>query len=96
MTRRPSLAESMRQSVQQNVPDDAANINPKARRAARTEPQAGVRFHAATRVGKKKVTANLPPAKHKLLKSLAVEKETTTEALLSEAIDDLLGKYKAA
>jgi hypothetical protein len=96
MTRRPSLAESMRQSVQQNAPDGAADINPKARRTARTEPQAGVRFHAATRVGKKKVTANLPPAKHKLLKSLAVEKETTTEALLSEAIDDLLGKYKAA
>jgi Antitoxin-like ribbon-helix-helix len=96
MTRRPSLAESMRQSVQQNAPDNATDTNPNARKTARSEPQAGVRFHAATRVGKKKVTANLLPAKHKLLKSLAVEKETTTEALLSEAIDDLLGKYKAA
>jgi hypothetical protein len=86
----------MRQSVQPNAPDDAVDTNPKARRTTRTEPPTGGRFHAATRVGKKKVTANLPPVKHKLLKSLAVEKETTTEALLSEAIDDLLGKYKAA
>jgi hypothetical protein len=36
------------------------------------------------------------PSTHKLLKTLAVQRETTTEALLSEAITDLLSKYKVA
>ncbi|WP_408861596.1 ribbon-helix-helix domain-containing protein [Acidocella aquatica] len=46
-------------------------------------------FYAATRAGKKKVTAALDPTTHKQLKSLAVDKEVTTEALLAEAISDL-------
>jgi hypothetical protein len=50
-------------------------------------------FYAATRAGKKKVTAALDPPAHKQLKSLAVERETTTEALLVEAIRDLFSKY---
>jgi hypothetical protein len=50
-------------------------------------------YFAATRVGKKKVTAALSPAAHKQLKSLAVEHETKSEALLAEAIRDLFSKY---
>jgi len=50
-------------------------------------------FYAATRAGKKKVTAALDPAVHKRLKGLALEKDTTTEALLIEAINDLMSKY---
>jgi hypothetical protein len=50
-------------------------------------------FYAATRAGKKKVTAALDPTTHKQLKSLAVDKELTTEALLAEAIADLLVKH---
>jgi hypothetical protein len=50
-------------------------------------------FFAATRAGKKKVTATLTPAAHKQLKGLAVEREATTEALLTEAINDLFAKY---
>jgi hypothetical protein len=50
-------------------------------------------FYAATRAGKKKVTAALDPTTHKQLKSLAVDKEVTTEALLAEAISDLFIKH---
>jgi len=53
----------------------------------------GSSFYAATRVGKKKVTANLDPATHKQLKSLALDLDTTTEALLDEAIRDLFAKH---
>ena len=59
-------------------------------------PEAGTRpaaFYAATRAGKKKVTATLDPPAHKQLKGLAVERDATTEALLAEAINDLFAKY---
>src|SRR5208283_754846 len=93
MSKRPSLAETMRQVVQ--TPPEQPAATPKQPRLARTEkPTAAAgRFHAATREGKKKVTGNLPPSTHKLLKTLAVQRETTTEALLSEAVGDLLAKY---
>jgi hypothetical protein len=90
MAKRPSLADTMRQAVQ---------TEPAGHRAANQEankPSASHHFHAATRAGKKKVTANLAPPTHKLLKTLAVQRETTTEALLSEAIGDLLSKYNVA
>jgi hypothetical protein len=88
MPKRPSLAETMLQAVQTESSDHVDRKTDKSRVSRG--------FHAATRVGKKKVTANLAPPTHKLLKTLAVQRETTTEALLSEAIGDLLSKYKVA
>jgi hypothetical protein len=91
MSKRPSLADTMRNAVQ-SAPD--LPIQPRFRARTYAEEKADSRrFHAATREGKKKVTGNLPPSIHKLLKALAVERETTTEALLAEAILDLLTKY---
>lgn len=98
--KRPSLAETMRQAVQVDPPSTAAPIPaPLAIQPAAPHPSkpdtttrpAG--FYAATRAGKKKVTAALDPTTHKQLKSLAVDKEVTTEALLAEAISDLLIKH---
>jgi hypothetical protein len=98
--KRPSLAETMRQAVQVDPPSMAPAIPaPLATQSAATPPPrpdtttrpAG--FYAATRAGKKKVTAALDPTTHKQLKSLAVDKEVTTEALLAEAISDLLIKH---
>jgi hypothetical protein len=89
--KRPSLAESMRQAVR---PEPEAPpprpVAPVSTPAPAALPAAG--FYAATRAGKKKVTAALDPAMHKQLKSLAVERDTTTEALLTEAIADLFTK----
>lgn len=103
--KRPSLAESMRQAATGEAvaapiapaptpaiapakPPVALTVVPAAEETPRP---AG--FFAATRVGKKKVTAALVPAAHKQLKGLAVEKDTTAEALLIEAINDLFVKY---
>jgi hypothetical protein len=90
--KRPSLAESMRQAVR---PEPEAPpptpVVPVSTPAPAARPAAG--FYAATRAGKKKVTAALDPAMHKQLKSLAVERDTTTEALLTEAIADLFAKH---
>jgi hypothetical protein len=95
--KRPSLAESMRQVAQADPPSP-----PKPAPAPANEPipatpatvdgkRSG--FYAATRAGKKKVTAALDPPMHKQLKGLAVDHDTTTEALLLEAIADLFTKH---
>jgi predicted transcriptional regulator len=47
-------------------------------------------------VGKKKVTAPLDPPDHKRLRQLALERDATTEVLLTEAISDLFIKYGKA
>ena len=92
MSKRHSLAETMRQVVQTQPEAPTPAELPKLPRRARTEKPAG-RFHAATREGKKKITGNLPPSTHKLLKTLAVQHETALEDLVLEAIGDLLAKY---
>ena len=99
-SKRPSLADTMRQAVQVEPPPIAAPIpTPQTTRpeaASLTKSNTTMRpagFYAATRAGKKKVTAALDPTTHKQLKSLAVDKEITTEALLAEAISDLLIKH---
>ena len=94
--KRPSLADSLRQAVRPD-PEPPAVVRsppvaaPPAVAPPPARPAAG--FYAATRAGKKKVTAALEPVMHKQLKSLAVERETTTEALLTEAIADLFAKH---
>ncbi len=98
MTKRPSLAETMRQVAV--APDPQPVKPPPVRLVEEAAPPAapaispGPRpYFAATRVGKKKVTAALSPAAHKQLKSLAVEHDTKSETLLAEAIRDLFSKY---
>jgi hypothetical protein len=99
--KRPSLAESMRQAAVGEAPTPSPSplpTPPKLPERAAAAPTAKLTgrppaFYAATRIGKKKVTAALNPAAHKQLKALAVEKEETTEALLTEAINDLFKKH---
>lgn len=91
--KRPSLAESMRQAVQQGPEATAITPLPAQRIAPSPLSRPSTGFYAATRAGKKKVTAALDPAMHKQLKGLAVECDTTTEALLTEAITDLFAKH---
>lgn len=93
MSKRPSLAETMRNAA--TVPDPtpqpmSAQISPPPVTSRETG------FYAATRAGKKKVTATLAPADHKRLRRLALERDATTEALLTEAISDLFAKYGQA
>jgi hypothetical protein len=95
MAKRPSLAEKMRQAVVLETPEEET---PKAKVAERPPlsheiPLRVVGFYAATRAGKKKVTASLSPQAHKQLRQLGLDQDMTTEALLAEAISDLFKKY---
>lgn len=94
MSKRPSLAETMRQAIAAPEPDLTA---PPPRIVAQVIPaksdSSDQGFYAATRVGRKKVTAVLAPVDHKRLRQLALERDATTEALLNEAISDLFTKY---
>lgn len=92
MSKRPSLAETMRQVAVAPDPQPVKVAKPRVVEEP-APPPAPRPYFAATRVGKKKVTVALSPAAHKQLKSLAVELETKSEALLAEAIRDLFVKH---
>jgi len=96
MSKRPSLAETLRQVATSSEPPSPQTVGTTP--AAQLDGAVGEvrRFYASTRAGKKKVTATLAPADHKRLRQLALEHDATTEALLSEAISDLFAKYGKA
>jgi hypothetical protein len=48
---------------------------------------------APSRIGKKTVAAHFDPAVSKQLKHLGLERDTSTQSLLREAINDLFAKY---
>lgn len=100
MSKKPSLAESLRQAAQMTEPSSLPVAAPilvvagAVPKKLASKPAAT--FHAATRAGKKKVTAPLAPEDHKRLRRLALDRDATTEALLVEAINDLFAKYGLA
>lgn len=92
MSKRPSLAETMRHAVTAPAPTMPA-LNTTRGAVPPRPPGREAGFYAATRQGKKKVTAALDPADHKRLRQLGLERDITNEALLTEAIGDLFAKY---
>ena len=95
MPKRPSLAERMREVATPDTPlGDAPQAGTSSEpQTSDTRPTSASGFYAATRAGKKKVTASLDPAAHKQLRQLGLDRDMTTEALLIEAINDLFKKY---
>ena len=89
MTKRPSLAKSLAESVEQAARPTTATPARKGG-VAPTEPAPS--YKAATRTGKKKVTVPLDPEAHRLLRQIALDHDTTVEALLQEAVRDLFTK----
>src|SRR4051794_20057875 len=104
MSKRPSLAESMR-AVAAEPPASASPAMvlakaleppPKtapARQAVASADEPPKGFYAATRAGKKKATAPLSIEGHKQLKMLAAEQGRAVERMLIEGINDLFRKY---
>src|SRR5215813_4915552 len=99
MPKRPSLAERMREVATPDAPPDDV---PKLLTASgRVTEQQSLRedlgrtsgFYAATRAGKKKVTAPLDPPAHKQLKQLCLDLDINMETLLVEAVNDRFKKY---
>ena len=95
MPKRPSLAERMREVATPDMPPDDEPKTAASNKSQATDkrPVSASGFYAATRAGKKKVTASLDPAAHKQLRQLGLDRDMTTEALLIEAINDLFKKY---
>jgi hypothetical protein len=101
MNKRPSLAESMRAAVTEEperpavaAPSVVAVTSPVAPQPV--VPPASDRptgFYAATREGKKKLTAPVSLTEYKHFRHLGVEIGKTNEGLLREAISDLFVKY---
>ena len=87
-TQRPSLAETMQRVAR---PEPAAS-SPAAIDTPAPPPRVAGYF-AATRVGKKKLTAAVAPAAHTQFRQLALELGKKGEVLLIEAINDLFSKY---
>ena len=95
MPKRPSLAERMREVVTPDAPpsDTSPSATPHQSESSEKRSARASGYYAATRAGKKKVTASLDPASHKQLRQLGLDRDMTTEALLIEAINDLFKKY---
>ncbi len=99
MNKRPSLAESMRQAVVEEplAPPAPAAPSKVLPEPASDQPPAPIArpsgFYAATREGKKKLTAPVSVAEYKRFKHLVVEIDKNNEGALREAISDLFVKY---
>ncbi len=89
MTKRPSLASSMKALKEDVAPDPVALVA----KVREEHPPAPPKFHAATREGMKRLLTPVPPELHKRLKMLAVKQDTTLEALTRAALENYLSKH---
>jgi hypothetical protein len=90
-SRRPSLAETMQKAARPEAAPARTSAPPPATVTAVSERASG--FYAATRAGKKKITAAVDPAAHTQFRQLALDIDKKGETLLIEAINDLFSKY---
>jgi hypothetical protein len=66
---------------------------PAASANATTATVTSIGARVPSRIGKKTVAAHFDPAVSKQLKQLGLDRDTSTQALLREAINDLFTKY---
>ena len=98
MTKRPSLADTMKAVAAQKAMPSPIAAEPVAEREARQlrEPSgegAGKCYFAATREGMKRITVAVAPEEHKRLKRLSVDAGRSIEDLMREALADLFAKH---
>ncbi|CAH1647962.1 Ribbon-helix-helix protein, CopG family [Hyphomicrobiales bacterium] len=93
MSKRPSLAESMK-AVGAQTPPPAAPIVEATPMPAPDRAE-GKRYHAATRAGMKRVTVVVEPEDHRRVKRLSADTDRSIEDLMREALADLLQKHNA-
>ena len=88
MSKRPSLASSMKALAEDTTPDSVA-LAQKAREA----PAPVTAKSAATRAGMKRLLTPVAPELHKRLKLLAVRQDTTLEALTRAALESYISQH---
>lgn len=90
MAKRPSLTAALQEASgkPQHEPQHESGQLPEATELA---PASSV---PPSRQGKKAITGHFDPAVSKQLKQIALDRGTTVQALLAEAMNDLFVKYK--
>jgi hypothetical protein len=88
MNKRANLAAALQTATRGGEVGPAANTPPA------TVTAIGAR--TPSRIGKKTVAAHFDPAVSKQLRQLGLDRDTSTQALLREAINDLFTKYGKA
>ena len=85
-TRKTTLAESLQRA--------AGTIPPVAEPSAEADAEAaaGQRYVAPARRGKKAVSGHFDPAVQKQLNQMALDEDSSVQALLREALNDLFAK----
>lgn len=73
------------------TPSDMAGARPRGRDRAATETAGGKQIKPS-RIGTKMIGGHFPPEISMQLRMIAAEEDTTVQALLAEAIADLLTK----
>jgi len=98
MSKRPSLADTMKAVAAQGTAVRSPAPQPVAERQTRQFPEpsgegVGKRYFAATREGMKRITVAVAPEEHKRLKRLSVDAGRSIEDLMREALADLFAKH---
>jgi hypothetical protein len=88
MSKRANLATALQTATRGT---EAAPTAPSVNATSATVTSIGLRV--PSRVGKKTVAAHFDPAVSKQLKQLGLDRDTSTQALMREAINDLFTKY---
>jgi Antitoxin-like ribbon-helix-helix len=93
--KRPSLAETMQKVARTDAPQlvPAVSEQPAFPPPTADNHERPRGFYAATRAGKKKLTAAVTPGVHRSFRQLGLEIGKGNESLLLEAISDLFVKY---
>lgn len=87
MTKRTNLADALQKAAGKSPPSPLEQ--PESSTQGDTSPQPV----PPSRQGKKAITGHFDPAVSRQLKQIAVENDSTVQALLAEALNGLFEKY---
>jgi hypothetical protein len=88
MSKRANLAAALQTATRGT---EVAPAAPSANAISATVTSIGSRV--PSRIGKKTIAAHFDPAVSKQMKQLGLERDSSTQSLLREAINDLFAKY---
>ncbi len=91
MAKRPSLADNMKALAEPVAPIPPAPVAKAP--APLPPPPEPKKFHASTREGMKRLLTPVEPELHKRLKLLAVQQDTTLEAITRAALEEYITKH---
>ena len=91
MARKTSLKNALEQASGQ--PERVVEMPTKTQSMTESESKTRTK-QPPSRQGKKAITGHFEPAVSRQLKQIALDRDTTVQALLAEALNDLFVKYK--